>query len=126
MNTPVVSGNVSLYNETEGISIYPTPTIVMVGVNENTNKVLPNIFQKDGNLILLIGETKGNFGWVPLYLQRGFLIPYWEARFNTGILDFSLAWNWNFGDFGSLTRQWDRGGFKEVLGLKDFHYWEGF
>jgi len=43
----------------------------MVGVNENTNKVLPNIFQKDGNLILLIGETKGNFGGFFIF-KRGF------------------------------------------------------
>ncbi len=62
LNTPVVSGNVSLYNETNGVGIYPTPTIVMVGVNKDANKTLPSIFQKEGNSIYLIGETGSDFG----------------------------------------------------------------
>ena len=62
LNTPVVSGNVSLYNETNGVSVYPTPAIVMVGLNENEEKVLPSIFQKDDAIVLLVGETKGEFG----------------------------------------------------------------
>jgi len=60
--TPVVSGNVSLYNETNGVSVFPTPAIAMVGLNEDENKVLPSIFQEEGSQILLIGETKGEFG----------------------------------------------------------------
>ena len=62
LNTPVVSGNVSLYNETNGVSVYPTPAIGMVGLNENENKVLPSVFQEEGSQILLVGETKGEFG----------------------------------------------------------------
>ena len=62
LNTPVVSGNVSLYNETNGVSVFPTPAIAMVGLNEDENKILPSAFQKEGNLVLLVGETKGEFG----------------------------------------------------------------
>jgi len=62
LTTPVVSGNVSLYNETNGVSVFPTPAIAMVGLNEDENKVLPSTFQEEGSQILLIGETKGEFG----------------------------------------------------------------
>ncbi|MCF6244631.1 MAG: phosphoribosylformylglycinamidine synthase subunit PurL [Sulfurovum sp.] len=62
LNTPVVSGNVSLYNETNGVSVFPTPAIAMVGLNEDENKVLPSVFQEEGSQILLVGETKGEFG----------------------------------------------------------------
>ncbi len=62
LNTPVVSGNVSLYNETDGVSVLPTPTIGMVGVNEDESKVLPSYFQKEDSIIFLLGETKSEFG----------------------------------------------------------------
>jgi len=62
LNTPVVSGNVSLYNETNGVSVYPTPAIAMVGLNDNQESVLPSYFQEDDSEILLIGETSGEFG----------------------------------------------------------------
>ncbi len=62
LNTPVVSGNVSLYNETNGEGIFPTPAIVMVGVNEDAEKTLPGFFQKKDSSIYLIGETFGDFG----------------------------------------------------------------
>jgi len=62
LNTPVVSGNVSLYNETNGVSVFPTPAIAMVGLNDDENKVLPSAFQEEGSQLLLVGETKGEFG----------------------------------------------------------------
>jgi len=62
LNTPVVSGNVSLYNETNGVSVYPTPAIAMVGLNDDENKVLPSAFQVEDSHIILVGETKGEFG----------------------------------------------------------------
>ena len=62
LETPVVSGNVSLYNETNGVSVYPTPAIAMVGLNDDANKVLPSSFQEEGSVVLLLGETKGEFG----------------------------------------------------------------
>jgi phosphoribosylformylglycinamidine synthase len=62
LTTPVVSGNVSLYNETNGVSVFPTPAIAMVGLNDDENKVLPSTFQEDDAIVLLVGETKGEFG----------------------------------------------------------------
>lgn len=71
LNTPVVSGNVSLYNETNGIGVFPTPAIVMVGLNDDANKTLPSSFQKEGASIYLIGETKSDFGG-SLYMKELF------------------------------------------------------
>ncbi len=71
LNTPVVSGNVSFYNETNGISIYPTPTVVMVGLNDDENRVLPSHFQKENDIIYLVGETEKEFGG-SLYLKELF------------------------------------------------------
>ena len=61
LNTPVVSGNVSLYNDTEGVSVYPTPAIVTVGVNEDANASLPSVFTRAGTAIYVLGETNGEF-----------------------------------------------------------------
>jgi len=69
LNTPVVSGNVSLYNETDGEGIYPTPAIVMVGVNDDANKTLPSSFQKSNSPIYLIGDTRSDFGG-SIYLKK--------------------------------------------------------
>ena len=71
LNTPVVSGNVSLYNETNGESVFPTPTIAMVGLNDDENRILPSHFQSEGNQILLLGTTTGEFGG-SLYLKTLF------------------------------------------------------
>ena len=54
-NTPVVSGNVSLYNETEGIAIFPTPTVAMVGLIEDTARILTPWFKDPGDLVILLG-----------------------------------------------------------------------
>ena len=69
METPVVSGNVSLYNETNGVSVFPTPAIAMVGVNASELKVLKSEFQAEGNTLVLVGETKGEFGG-SLYMKE--------------------------------------------------------
>ncbi len=71
LNTPVVSGNVSLYNETEGKSIYPTPTVAMVGVIEDASKVLPSHLIQEEDVIYLVGETFKEFGG-SLYLKELF------------------------------------------------------
>ena len=73
LNTPVTGGNVSLYNETNGVSVFPTPTIGMVGVNESQHRVLPSSFQKEGDTLLLIGETKREFGG-SIYLKELFKV----------------------------------------------------
>lgn len=55
--TPVVSGNVSFYNETDGRGILPTPTIGMVGLIEDTRRIVTHGFKTDGDVIALLGVT---------------------------------------------------------------------
>ncbi|WP_441504508.1 phosphoribosylformylglycinamidine synthase subunit PurL [Bosea sp. 2YAB26] len=62
LDFPVVSGNVSLYNETNGISILPTPTIGGVGVLADVTKHATVGFKAEGESIILIGETSGWLG----------------------------------------------------------------
>jgi phosphoribosylformylglycinamidine synthase len=69
LNTPVIGGNVSLYNETNGKSVFPTPSIAMVGVNEDQNKVLMSAFQSEGNALYLVGESRSEFGG-SLYMKE--------------------------------------------------------
>src|SRR5688500_10685889 len=57
-NTPVVSGNVSFYNETEGRGILPTPVIGMVGLMEDVRRVVQRGFKKEGDVIALLGTTQ--------------------------------------------------------------------
>ena len=66
---PVVSGNVSLYNETNGRAILPTPTIGAVGVLDNFEKSATIAFKAAGQAILLIGETQGWLGQ-SIYLRE--------------------------------------------------------
>jgi phosphoribosylformylglycinamidine synthase subunit PurL len=61
-NVPVVSGNVSLYNETNGLSIYPTPVIGMVGLIEQAEHVTTQWFKNQGDRIIVLGETKEDLG----------------------------------------------------------------
>ncbi|EGK7514879.1 phosphoribosylformylglycinamidine synthase subunit PurL [Campylobacter lari] len=91
LNTPVVSGNVSLYNETDGISIFPSPTIACVGVNEKAENVLKSYFSKDTSAIYLLGESKGSFG--------GSLI--------TKVLDQKVAGELEDIDFKAELKLWD-------------------
>ncbi len=64
LETPVVSGNVSFYNETkteEGKrAIYPTPTVVCVGVIEDIEKRTDSYFKEEGDVLILLGENTGN------------------------------------------------------------------
>lgn len=69
LETPVVSGNVSLYNETNGVSVFPTPAIAMVGLGDDANNVLTAPLKKEGDLLLLVGKTKGAFGG-SLYIKE--------------------------------------------------------
>ncbi len=62
LGTPVVSGNVSLYNETEGQGIFPTPTIGMLGLVEPVEKTCGAAFRQAGDVIALVGELKGEVG----------------------------------------------------------------
>ena len=69
LDFPVVSGNVSLYNETNGRAILPTPTIGGVGLLDDFTKSMTLAFKAEGEAILLIGETQGWLGQ-SLYLRE--------------------------------------------------------
>jgi phosphoribosylformylglycinamidine synthase subunit PurL len=62
LKTPVVGGNVSLYNETEGASIYPTPIIGMVGLIAKRAHITTQAFKQAGDVILLLGDTAVELG----------------------------------------------------------------
>ncbi|HSC34800.1 MAG TPA: phosphoribosylformylglycinamidine synthase subunit PurL [Thermodesulfobacteriota bacterium] len=62
LNTPVVSGNVSFYNQTGGNAVYPTPTIGMVGLIADVGKHITQWFKDDGDVIVLLGETREELG----------------------------------------------------------------
>lgn len=62
LSTPVVGGNVSLYNETKGQPIYPTPVVGMVGLVEKREHITTQSFKQAGDIILLLGETKDELG----------------------------------------------------------------
>ena len=66
---PVVSGNVSLYNDTNGESVQPTPAVGGIGILSDANIRLGNAFTEVGDAIILIGETKGHLG-SSLYLRE--------------------------------------------------------
>ncbi|OAB26436.1 phosphoribosylformylglycinamidine synthase II [Paenibacillus macquariensis subsp. defensor] len=62
LNTPVIGGNVSLYNENAGGSIYPTPVVGMVGLVHDIDHITTQAFKNEGDTILLLGDTKAELG----------------------------------------------------------------
>ena len=68
LDTPVVSGNVSLYNETDGAAILPTPTIGAVGLLEDVGLALDMALKAEGDALILIGANRGWLGQ-SLYLR---------------------------------------------------------
>ena len=72
LGTPVVSGNVSLYNETDGVAIFPCPVIGMVGTMENYRKAVGNKLKKAGDDIIIIGQAEAK-GWLGASLLAGHL-----------------------------------------------------
>jgi phosphoribosylformylglycinamidine synthase len=69
LDFPVVSGNVSLYNETNGQAILPTPAIGGVGIIKDVTKHATIPFKAAGEIVLVIGETKGHLGQ-SIYLRE--------------------------------------------------------
>ncbi|MCJ7792103.1 MAG: phosphoribosylformylglycinamidine synthase subunit PurL [Dehalococcoidia bacterium] len=57
LRIPVISGNVSLYNETKGEAIYPTPVVGMLGIVEDINRHCTMSFKKEGDLVFLLGGS---------------------------------------------------------------------
>lgn len=62
LNSPVIGGNVSLYNERSNEAIYPTPTIGMVGLVKDLSHVTTQEVKQAGDIVYLIGETSTEFG----------------------------------------------------------------
>ncbi|MDA3049067.1 phosphoribosylformylglycinamidine synthase subunit PurL [Campylobacter sp. JMF_02 ED1] len=92
LNTPVVSGNVSLYNETEGVSIQPTPAIVTVGVNNG--EIIPSDFTQADTSVYLVGDTYGVFSG-SLYQQAvkgaiGGMLPKLDLAKERKLWDFAI------------------------------------
>jgi phosphoribosylformylglycinamidine synthase II len=69
LDTPVISGNISFYNETETQAIYPTPIIGMAGVIEDTDKYCTMHFKDEGDIVILLGKTENELGGSE-YLSR--------------------------------------------------------
>ena len=73
LDTPVVSGNVSLYNETDGQPILPTPTIGAIGIIDSLDNTATVAFKGDGDAVLLVGGPDDiSGGWLgqSLYLRE--------------------------------------------------------
>ncbi|HEY6106302.1 MAG TPA: phosphoribosylformylglycinamidine synthase subunit PurL [Anaeromyxobacteraceae bacterium] len=71
LGTPVVSGNVSLYNETEGKAILPTPTVAMVGLVEPVERSCSSHFKRAGDLVVLVGALRAEAGGSEYLAMRG-------------------------------------------------------
>jgi len=62
LGAPITGGNVSLYNETDGKAIYPTPTVAVVGLLEDASTALAPWFERDGDAVCLLGTTGDDIG----------------------------------------------------------------
>lgn len=73
LDMPIVSGNVSLYNETDGTGILPTPTIGAVGLIKDADDAIVDEI-REGHVLLLVGETSGHLG------QSALLAEYYDRN----------------------------------------------
>jgi len=62
LDIPITGGNVSLYNETDGNAIYPTPVIGVVGLIEDADRVLTRRFAAEGDVVILLGDGRDELG----------------------------------------------------------------
>jgi phosphoribosylformylglycinamidine synthase len=62
LGVPITGGNVSLYNETDGNAIYPTPVIGVVGLLDHADRVVGSRFRGSGDVLVLLGEGRGELG----------------------------------------------------------------
>ena len=62
LDIPITGGNVSLYNETDGEAIYPTPVIGVVGLLDDAARTVTRQFQSAGDLVVLLGDNRGELG----------------------------------------------------------------
>ncbi|MBO8183671.1 MAG: phosphoribosylformylglycinamidine synthase subunit PurL [Archaeoglobus sp.] len=78
LKLPCVSGNVSFYNETPYSAVPPTPTLMGIGLVENIRRAITSYFKSKGNAIVLVGETKPEFGgsvYAAVTNQKSSLVP---------------------------------------------------
>jgi phosphoribosylformylglycinamidine synthase II len=74
LDTPITGGNVSLYNETDGTAILPTPVLGIVGVIDDASKVLTRTFKRAGTPVVLLGTTRPELGGSEyLYRMHGLI-----------------------------------------------------
>lgn len=83
LNTPVISGNVSLYNETDGKAIYPTPMIGMVGLIRKLEHITTQDFKEADDLVYIVGETKADFNGTEIQKMQ-------TGRIEGRLMDFDL------------------------------------
>jgi phosphoribosylformylglycinamidine synthase subunit PurL len=62
LDVPITGGNVSLYNETDGTAVLPTPTLGVVGLIENADQVVTRAFKASGDVVMLLGESRDELG----------------------------------------------------------------
>jgi phosphoribosylformylglycinamidine synthase len=62
LDIPITGGNVSLYNETDGRGVLPTPVIGVVGLIEDANRVAGRAFRAEGDVVVLLGDTRNELG----------------------------------------------------------------
>jgi phosphoribosylformylglycinamidine synthase len=62
LDIPITGGNVSLYNETDGRAVLPTPVLGVVGLIENAERVMRRAFQAEGDVVILLGESQAELG----------------------------------------------------------------
>ena len=62
LDVPITGGNVSLYNETEGRAIYPTPVLGVVGLLADASQTVTRMFQSPGAAVVVFGENRGELG----------------------------------------------------------------
>ena len=82
--TPVISGNVSLYNESNGTAIYPTPMVGMVGLITDLALITTQDFKQAGDVIFLVGQTHADFNGSELQKML-------TGNSNGALFDFDLA-----------------------------------
>jgi phosphoribosylformylglycinamidine synthase len=108
--TPVVSGNVSLYNETEQGAIYPTPTVGMVGVFEDVSRHATPAFKREGDMVVFFGGSTVGSSVSPLAASEYLAIVHGEAGRASARLDLELE-RW----YGAFVRYLIRTGLVDTV-----------
>ena len=96
LDIPVIGGNVSLYNETSGFDIYPTPVVGMVGKIDPSDRIITPAFQSEGELLVLLGETMEELGgsaYLRAYSQERGTPPVLRIDRESSILKIVLHLN---------------------------------